>query len=157
MDFLSKRINSISNGQKASRRKVVCCLSNSVETSIFHEGAFKPLIASLTILQREGYIRSFNFSINKQFRKNANISYSGVEVHSLYLTIYLKYDSVGNSVIHSIFQASTPARRVFINAKSFWQPQTFSGIFIISTSQGILTDIEARARNLGGELLFGVI
>ena len=157
MDFLSKRINSISNGQKASRRQVVCCLSNSVETSVFHDGAFKLLNTSLSILQREGYIRSFNFSIIKRFVKRKKISYSGVEVNSLYLTINLKYDSVGNSVIYTIFRASTPARRVFITSKSFWQPQTFSGIFVVSTSRGIITDIEARSLNLGGELLFGVV
>ncbi len=117
MDFLSKRINSIANGQKASRRQVVCCLSNSVETSIFNDGSFKLLTSSLSLLQREGYIRGFNFSIVKRFEKK-NSSFVA-EVSSLYLTIYLKYDSVGNGVIRSIARASIPARRVFITSKSF--------------------------------------
>ncbi len=157
MDYISQRITSISNGQKASQRKVVFQLSGSVGRPAIHVGGFKLLASSLELLRREGYIRAFNFSMVK--RRNQNkVGYAfRSDVCAVYLTIYLKYDAIGNSAIRSIFRTSTSGRRVSISARSFWQPQASSGIFVLSTSQGLRTDVEARRRNLGGELFFGVV
>jgi ribosomal protein S8 len=120
MDFLSKRINYIRNGQKASRRQVVICLSNSATVVSTREHGFKLLVSALEILRREGYIRAFKFSIVKQFVKSKNKkSQQNTEKNSLKLIIYLKYDSVGTSAIRSIFRAGTSARGASIQARSF--------------------------------------
>ncbi len=119
MNFLSKRIISIRNGQKASRRQVVCRLSNSVGASVVREGGFNMLVSSLELLRREGYIRAFKFTTVKQAVNSKQSGSEKTEKNSLYLTIYLKYDSIGNSAIRSIFLAATPSRRIYISARSF--------------------------------------
>ncbi len=121
MNFLSKRIISIRNGQKASRRQVVCCISKSVGASVVREGGFNLLVSSLELLRREGYIRAFKFTTVKQpvNSKLGAHSETKTETRSLYLTVYLKYDSIGNGAIRSIFLAATPARRVYLSARSF--------------------------------------
>lgn len=109
MDLISKRIISIRNGQKASRREVVCFLSKSVGTAVNLGGGYSLLISALELLRREGYIRAFKFTTGK----------SKSQVSGYYLTIYLKYDSMGNAAIRSIFPVTTPARRVYVSARSF--------------------------------------
>lgn len=153
MDLLSQRITTIRNGQKASRRVVVCRLIGPKGASTFKSGHFKLLTSSLEVLRREGYVRAYTFSTIKESPK---IKKEVVSRNALYLAIYLKYDTFGDGVIRSISRPSTPARRVFRPSRSLWQPQTTAGVSVISTSRGIMTDIEARMLNLGGELLFGV-
>ncbi len=119
MDFISQRITSISNGQKASQRKVVFRLSGSAGRPAIHEGGFKLLVSSLDLLRREGYIRAFKFSMVKRHNHNKISGTFGAEVCAVYLTIYLKYDAIGNSVIRAIFRTSTSGRRAIISARSF--------------------------------------
>lgn len=139
MDLLSKRITSIRNGQKASRRQVVCRLSDSVDTTGARLEGFNRLRSSLELLRREGFIRAFSFFLVKQTKEskiktrstrkvvskginsgNEAIQKEADEItYALYLTIHLKYDTVGNSAIRSIFRTSIPARRAYISSRSF--------------------------------------
>jgi ribosomal protein S8 len=45
---------------------------------------------------------------------------------------------------------------VYISASSLWQTQSTTGFVALSTVYGIITDIEARRYNVGGEVLFGI-
>lgn len=69
------------------------------------------------------------------------------------LTLTLKYSESGERVITGLKRISKPSLR--IQVKSTEVPRVYNGlgIAIISTSQGIMTDKEARAKNIGGELL----
>ena len=68
------------------------------------------------------------------------------------LEINLKYNS-GNSVISSIERISKPGRRIFSSAESLPKINNGLGIAIVSTPKGVMTDIDARKQNIGGEII----
>lgn len=69
------------------------------------------------------------------------------------LRIELKYGANGEEVIQTIKSVSTPGRRVYRKAKELRPVLGGMGITIISTSKGIVSDREARQKNIGGEVL----
>ena len=69
------------------------------------------------------------------------------------LRIDLKYGPNGDRVIQKIRRISKPGRRVYSKAKDLRPVLNGLGITIISTSRGVISDREARQRNLGGEVL----
>ncbi|MBM7606482.1 30S ribosomal protein S8 [Metabacillus litoralis] len=90
------------------------------------------------ILKREGFVRDVEYvEDNKQ----------GI------IRIFLKYGSNNERVITGLKRISKPGLRVY--AKSDEVPRVLNGlgIAIVSTSQGVLTDKEARAKQAGGEVL----
>jgi small subunit ribosomal protein S8 len=69
------------------------------------------------------------------------------------LCIDLKYGPNGERVIRHIKRVSKPGRRVYSRATSLRPILNGLGISIISTSRGVVSDREARQKNLGGEVL----
>jgi small subunit ribosomal protein S8 len=69
------------------------------------------------------------------------------------LRLELKYGPNGERVIQRIRRVSKPGRRIYSRAKDMRPILGGMGICIISTSSGVLSDREARQRNLGGEVL----
>ena len=69
------------------------------------------------------------------------------------LTITLKYSPEGERVISGLKRISKPSLRVQVKADDLPRVLNGLGIAIISTSQGIKTDKEARAKHIGGEVL----
>ena len=59
----------------------------------------------------------------------------------------------GTPVIKEIKRISKPGRRVYSRATSIPKIQNGFGMAIISTSQGVMSDIEARKNNIGGEII----
>ena len=96
---------------------------------------FKTKIAE--ILKSEGYVIDY-----KVFNEDKKAS----------LEINLKYNS-GNPVISSIERVSKPGRRIFSSAESLPKINNGLGIAIVSTSKGVMTDIDARKNKLGGEII----
>nr|WGE03242.1 30S ribosomal protein S8 [Bacillus subtilis] len=90
------------------------------------------------ILKREGFIRDVEF---------VEDSKQGI------IRVFLKYGQNNERVITGLKRISKPYLRVY--AKSNEVPRVLNGlgIAIISTSQGVLTDKEARAKQAGGEVL----
>jgi small subunit ribosomal protein S8 len=70
-----------------------------------------------------------------------------------FLRLELKYGPNGERVIQRIKRVSKPGRRVYSKAKEMRPVLQGLGIRIISTSGGVLSDREARQKNLGGEVL----
>ena len=89
-------------------------------------------------LKREGYIRGYK---KEELRKGIS-----------QLRIELKY-SEGAPVIKEIQRVSKPGRRVYSKIKELPRVYGGLGVSILSTPQGVLSDIEARAANVGGEVL----
>lgn len=90
------------------------------------------------ILKREGFVRDVEYiEDNKQ----------GL------IRIFLKYGANNQRVISGLKRISKPGLRVY--AKSDEVPRVLNGlgIALVSTSQGVLTDKEARAKQVGGEVL----
>ena len=56
-------------------------------------------------------------------------------------------------MIKEIKRISKPGRRVYSRATSIPKIQNGLGMAIISTSQGVMSDIEARKNNIGGEII----
>ena len=69
------------------------------------------------------------------------------------LRVELKYGPNGEQVIRRIKRISRPGRRVYSRARDLKPVLNGLGIAVISTSRGVVSDREARQRNLGGEVL----
>jgi small subunit ribosomal protein S8 len=67
--------------------------------------------------------------------------------------IWLKYDGANKPVISGLVRISRPSLRVYKGAKAIPVVRGGMGTNILSTPQGILTDREARKRNVGGEIV----
>ncbi len=100
----------------------------------------KQKVALAEILQQEGYIGGFDVSPSPK----------GVgEV----LTITLKYSSERARTISGLRRISTPGLRVYRKADAVPRVLGGLGVAVLSTSHGLITDREARRRNVGGEVL----
>jgi len=96
---------------------------------------------ALEALKREGYIRGYSA---EEVRPGVN-----------QLRIELKYNE-GEPVIKEITRVSKPGRRVYSGIKDLPRVYAGLGVSILSTPRGVLSDGEARAANVGGEVLFRV-
>ena len=92
----------------------------------------------LDVLKREGYIRGYDI---EELR-------AGVKQ----IRVELKYNE-GQPVIKEIQRVSLPSRRVYSKIKELARVYAGLGIAILSTPRGVLSDAEARAANVGGEVL----
>ncbi len=91
------------------------------------------------ILFEKGYILNYKFE---------EASVQGT------IKIALKYNSeTKQPVIKKLQRVSTPGLRIYKNANELPRVLNGLGIAIISTSNGLLTDKEARTKNIGGEIL----
>ena len=68
------------------------------------------------------------------------------------LSVNLKYTD-GIPVIKEIKRVSKPGRRIYAKADSIPRIQNGLGVAIVSTSKGIMTDNDARNKNVGGEII----
>lgn len=91
----------------------------------------------LEVLIKEGYIRSYSEVQNGNHAE---------------LEIELKY-SDGAPVIEKITRISKPGRRVYSSVRDLPLVRNGLGIAILSTPKGVLSDAQARAENVGGEIL----
>ncbi|MBB3065672.1 small subunit ribosomal protein S8 [Limibacillus halophilus] len=124
-DPLGDLLTRIRNAQSAGHTTVVAPKSNL-------------RLNVLAVLKREGYIRDYQVK-------------DGEPGHST-INIELKYHD-GRPVIQEIARVSRPGRRVYSKIKEL--PRYFNGlgVTILSTPRGVLSDHEARAQNVGGEIL----
>jgi small subunit ribosomal protein S8 len=98
-------------------------------------------LAILDILKREGYIKDYKILTMDK----------GGEIE-----VTLNYLSGGVPAINDIQRVSKPGRRIYITKDEVPWIKSGMGIAIISTSQGVVTDREARKRKIGGEYLLYV-
>ncbi len=124
-DPLGDLLTGIRNGQRARKTAVVAPASR-LRSNV------------LDVLKREGYIRGYSRS---ELRKDVS-----------QITIELKYHD-GEPVIREIRRVSKPGRRVYSKIKDLPRVYNGLGVSILSTPQGVLSDSEARAANVGGEVL----
>lgn len=69
------------------------------------------------------------------------------------LTVQLRYDSDRKRVLQGIQRISKPGHRVYSGATDIERIRGGIGVSIVSTSEGVMTDRDARRRNVGGEVL----
>ena len=124
-DPLADMLTRIRNGQGVRKSSVV-------------SPASKMRQRILDVLEREGYIRGYEQVEDDAGRKLINIE--------------LKYHE-GEPVITEIKRVSKPGLRVYSAVTELPRVRNGLGISIVSTSKGVLSDAEARAQNVGGEVI----
>jgi small subunit ribosomal protein S8 len=124
-DPVADLLTRIRNGQRANKRKITALYSN-LKKDI------------LEVLKNEGFIVDYSIS---EIRKNIRE-----------LTVELKYFK-SSPVIQEIKRISKPGCRVFKDVQTLPSVYNGLGISIISTSQGLMTDNDARTKNIGGEVI----
>lgn len=92
----------------------------------------------LEVLVKEGYIRGYE-------RHEAAPGIAEIKIE-------LKYHE-GEPVIRTIKRISKPGRRVYSKVKDLQRPFNGLGIAVLSTPRGVMSDVEAREANVGGEIL----
>ena len=92
----------------------------------------------LDVLKEEGYISDYKFLSEKNNKGS--------------LLVNLKYNN-GSPVIKEITRVSKPGRRIYTKADSIPKIQSGLGIAIVSTPMGIMSDNNARLKNVGGEII----
>ena len=92
----------------------------------------------LVVLKQEGYISDYKVQPGIKNKES--------------LLVYLKYNN-GLPVIREIKRVSKPGRRIYAKASSIPKIQNGLGLAIVSTSIGIMSDNDARNKNVGGEIL----
>ncbi|MBT91650.1 MAG: 30S ribosomal protein S8 [Candidatus Pelagibacter sp.] len=92
----------------------------------------------LDVLKQEGYISNYKLLSDSNKRSS--------------LSVDLKYNN-GIPVIKEIKRVSKPGRRIYARATSIPKIQSGLGLAIVSTSKGIMTDNDARSKNIGGEII----
>jgi small subunit ribosomal protein S8 len=127
-DPIGDLIARVKNGQSAHKEFIMAPYSKLKENV-------------LKVLVNEGFIEGYEVEQSENGHKN--------------LKVFLKYfDDKG--VIHSIKRVSKPGRRVYSQATAMIPVQNGLGIAIVTTSKGVMTDIQAKKQGLGGEILCNV-
>lgn len=103
----------------------------SKKTKVIQQNS-KQSINILNILINEGYIKSYKINSKNQ------------------IEVYLKYKK-NKSVINEIQRISKPGKRLYVKNKDLYIKK--QGFYILSTPLGVLTDLEAKKLNVGGELI----
>lgn len=123
-DPIADLLTRIRNGQKA--RKVAVAMPSSTKK-----------VAICEVLKSEGYIEDFSVE---------------ADGNKAELSVSLKYYE-GQPVIELIKRVSRPGLRVYKSSEEIPKVLGGLGVAIVSTSQGVMTDRQARANNQGGEVL----
>jgi small subunit ribosomal protein S8 len=124
-DPIADMLTRIRNAVKASHLKV------DIPSS-------KMKVSIAKILKDEGFIK--NFKINDDKKQKV-------------LRIYLKYSDANQAVIYEMRRISKPGRRVYVKADELRPVFNNIGIWILSTSKGVVTNKTAKKLNVGGEVL----
>jgi len=124
-DPLGDMLTRIRNGQRVNKR-VVRCPASRLHANV------------LEVLASEGYIRGYRRLDDKPQRT--------------FLENELK-EHDGGPVIREIARVSRPGRRVYSSIKDLPRVYNGLGISILSTPRGVMSDAQARAANVGGEVL----
>jgi len=125
MDTIGDFLTKIRNAYRASRPFVEAQASKMRE-------------AIARVLKDQGYIE--DYQIREEGRKR-------------FLRVLLRYGPRGQPALRQITRVSKPGRRLYASAAKLPEVANGLGIAIISTSQGVMTDKEARRRGIGGEII----
>ncbi len=128
-DPIADLLTRIRNGIMA-RHRVVDCPASNIKKNI------------VKILFEKGYILNYKFEEAGEGRPQGNIK------------IALKYNpETKQPAIKAIQRVSRPGLRKYVNHSDLPRILNGLGVAVISTSQGVMTDKEARAKNIGGEVI----
>lgn len=96
-------------------------------------------IAILEVLKEEGYVAAYNVVENKSNMRTIEVD--------------LKYSVEGRPAIREIKKVSTPGKRIYSAVNDLADYYSGMGIYILSTSKGVISDRQARQLGIGGEVI----
>ena len=112
--------------------------ANMVRHESLEVPASKTKLEIANILKAEGFIKNFDYTSDDK---------QGV------IRVFLKYGPNNERVITGLKRISKPGLRVYAKTGDIPKVLNGLGIAIVSTSEGVITDKEARAKHIGGEVL----
>ncbi len=112
--------------------------ANMVRHESLEVPASKTKLEIANILKAEGFIKNFDYTSDDK---------QGV------IRVFLKYGPNNERVITGLKRISKPGLRVYAKTGDIPKVLNGLGIAIVSTSEGVITDKEARAKNISGEVL----
>ncbi len=130
-DFLGDSLVRIKNGQNAGLPYV-----------LLHPYLPNWHIKVLQLLVDEGFLGRVCVQWDRKSKK-------------LVVRVDLKYDGVGVPIIKDIYRGSNSGRRSYTSTKALWQFQNPS-FLVLSTPKGLMSDLQAKLQNVGGEVLLGL-
>ena len=123
-DVVSDMLTRIRNAQKAKLLVVTISYSR-----------LKAAVAK--VLLNEGYIKDFVKTDKKKYE----------------FQIHIKYTNIGQGIIKELIRISKPGRRVYRKISDLPKYKGGMGLYILSTSKGVISDKDARQLCVGGEVL----
>ena len=108
------------------------------------------------VLKDEGFVADYQVGTivaDESGHKTFTPAEGGAIPAKAILRVYLKYGPEGERIIRHIARASRPGRRLYMGSKDIRPVLDGLGIAIVSTNRGVMSDRQARAQRLGGELL----
>lgn len=124
-DTISDMLTRIRNAVRTKAERVDCRNSNICK-------------GIAQVLKDEGYINDFTVIDDGR---------QGI------LRLDLRYGERGEPIIQTLQRKSKPGRRQYVGVQTMPRPLAGLGIAIVSTSKGVMSDRQARAQKIGGELL----
>jgi len=124
-DPIADLLTRIRNALQAGHEELVCPRS-------------KLKVEIVKILEKEGFVA--NFEEHKDNKQGT-------------LKIYPRYDQGQNPVMRGIKRISKPSRRFYVGKTDIPRVRNGLGIAILTTASGVMTDADARASGVGGEVI----
>jgi len=119
--------------------------ANMIKHQVVQIPVTKMSVALSSILKEEGYIENYEI-YSEEYYENKN--------PKKYILLSLKYKGKDRQpVITKLQRISKPGLRVYCNSKNLPNVLGNLGIAIISTSQGVMTNLKAKKLRIGGEIL----
>jgi small subunit ribosomal protein S8 len=126
---------------------VIASLANNIKVSnlakkemvVFPHSKFREAI--FTVLQKEGFIKSFAKKGKKVIKT---------------IEVELAYDAEGKPKIEGVQLVSKSSRKLYFKADDVHSVRNGYGHLILTTPQGVMTDRDARKAKVGGEALFKI-
>jgi len=131
--------------------------ANQVERPAVDMPATKLKAGIARVLREEGFILDYQVGKSASDEHGhpsfTEVPESEIGAGKLTLRVYLKYGAEGEKVIRLIRRDSRPGRRVYLAKRELGRVLDGQGIRVLSTSHGVMSDRQAKSRNLGGEVL----
>lgn len=129
-DPIADMLTRIRNARQARKEQVAVPASNLK-------------ISMAQILKDEGYVKKYKVIRSPKNKQGM-------------LKLTLRFDDETQCVIEGLERVSKPGRRVYVKHDHPLRSRGGIGMLILSTSQGVMTDREAKRRRIGGEVLASV-
>jgi small subunit ribosomal protein S8 len=129
--------------------------ANRIEMKVVDIPATRLKAAIAQVLKDEGFITDYHVGQDSTDEQGQPVfkTISDWSIPKLVLRVSLKYGPEGERVIRHIERASRPGRRYYVRADELRPVLDGLGISIISTNKGVLSNRQARAKRVGGEML----